>query len=180
MGSKFTFSKILNVLIVLGVLFVIGRYLYMKPKYIQGEVAPNFINYLPSGDSIQLSDFKGQFVLLDFWGSWCPPCRAESPDLVALYKKFHDAKFKDISNFEIISVGIEKSKKRWLAAIKKDNLYWPYHVSELQRLKSKTARLYGVNEIPTKYLINKDGYIISVNPTFEELDKILTKHLEHF
>ena len=177
MASKFSFSKILNVLILLGVLFIIGRYLYMKPKYIQGEVAPNFVNYLPSGDSIQLADFKGQLVLLDFWGSWCPPCRAESPALVALYHKYHDATFKDISNFEIISVGIEKNKDRWLAAIKKDKLNWPYHVSELKRLKSETARLYGVNEIPTKYLINKDGYIISVNPSFEALDKILTKYL---
>lgn len=148
------------------------------PKYNDGEVAPNFVNYLANGDSIQLSDFKGKMVLLDFWGSWCGPCRQESPALVQLYNKFHGKEFKNFDDFEIVSVGIETRKERWLGAIEKDGLYWKYHVSEFKRLKSKTALLYGVREIPTKYLINPKGNIIGVNLPFAELDKILTEELK--
>lgn len=170
-------SKVSTIIIIAGLLFLVGKYLYQMPKYSDGEIAPDFTDYLPNGDSIKLSDFKGKMVLLDFWGSWCGPCRQENPALVALYKKYNGKKFKNFEDFEIVSVGIETRKERWLAAIQKDGLYWPNHVSEIKRLKSNTAKLYGVREIPTKYLIDPRGHIIEVNPSFELLDQILNTEM---
>ena len=177
MIKKSIFKNAGVIILGIAVVGILGNYLYKKPKYAHGEVAPNFVNYLANGDSIQLSDFEGKMVLLDFWGSWCGPCREENPKLVKLYEKFNGKKFKDFEDFEIISVGIETRKQRWLNAIKKDGLYWENHVSDFQRLNSKTAKLYGVREIPTKYLISPEGYIIGVNTPFEELDKILSDEL---
>jgi len=159
-------------------LVYIGKYLYQMPRFADGEKAPDFTAYLPSGESITLSDFRGKFVLLDFWGSWCGPCRHENPYLVKLNDKFKAANFNGADGFEIISVGIETKKERWLAAIKKDGLNWKNHVSDFKRLKSPIAMDYGVREIPTKYLLNPNGVIIGVNPSFEELDKVLSGHLK--
>ncbi len=168
-------------LLIYGLAFLVigaGYYFYKKPKYIYGESAPNFKSTTPEGKTLSLSDFKGQLILLDFWGSWCPPCRQESPDLVKLHQKFHGKSFKKATNFDILSVGIETDKSRWINAIQKDNLYWPNHVSGMQRLKDPIALLYGVREIPTKYLIDEKGMIIAVNPTFSELNEMLTQQLQ--
>ncbi|MFK8101515.1 MAG: TlpA family protein disulfide reductase [Saprospiraceae bacterium] len=171
------FSRSIMTLALLAVLFIVGKYLYMKPKFINGEVPPNFTGYLANGDSIQLADFRGELILLDFWGSWCGPCRQESPDLRALHQKFHGKKFKDAEGFDIISVGIESKRKSWLKAIESDQLNWKNHVCDFKRLNSDIALQYGVREIPTKFLLNEDGMIIGVNQSFQELDKILSARL---
>jgi len=152
---------------------MIGQFLWKKPKYNPGVEAPTFTTPSLTGDSLRLSDFRGKMVLLDFWASWCGPCRVESPQLVDLYNKFHD------DGFEIISIGMERDRERWLRAIKKDGLVWPTHGSSLQRMKDPVGVLYGVREIPTKYLIDSKGFIIETNPTFEELDKILSSVLSN-
>ena len=160
--------------LILGAIFVLvifGKYLYQKPKFINGEIAPNFSMQMIDGQKRILSDFKGKFVLLDFWGSWCPPCRKENPDLVKLYQKYKD------QDFEIVSIGVETRKERWIAAIEKDGLVWPNHFSDFKRFDSEPVRLYGVKEIPTKYLIDKDGMIIGINQTIEQIDMILSKRL---
>ena len=177
MTTKSIFSNSYLIIALLAILFLVGKYFYMKPKFITGEVPPNFTGYLVSGDSIQLSDFRGELILLDFWGSWCGPCRKENPALRALYKKFHGKKFKEAKGFDIISVGIESNKKSWLRAIESDQLNWKNHVCDFKRLNSDIALQYGVREIPTKFLLNEKGMIISVNPNFEELDKILSVKL---
>jgi len=168
-------KKILSnstILIIVGVLLYLGgKHLYMMPKQSSGELAPAFTAEIRSGETINLSDFKGKFVLLDFWGSWCGPCRAENPKLVDLYQKF---KGKD---FEILSVGIETKKDRWERAIKKDGLVWPYHFTDFKRFNSEAAKLYGVREIPTKFLIDKDGMIIGVNQSVAEIEAVLSKRL---
>lgn len=145
----------------------------MKPKFDPGQLAPDFT--IPSlyGDSLRLSDYKGNYLLLDFWGSWCGPCRVESPDLVQLYQDYNP------KGLKILSIALDRDRSRWQGAIKKDGLIWKDHGSNLQRMKDPVAGLYGVREIPTKYLIDPKGYIIATNPTFAELrtklDEVLTK-----
>lgn len=168
-----------NVVFILVILIGwLGYQWYKTPKYSQGEVAPNFTSITPNGEEMSLSDFKGQYILLDFWGSWCGPCRVENPSIVQLYTKYKDVKFKNASGFTVFSVGMETNKKRWIAAIKEDNLYWKNHVSEVKRLKSDVALQYKVREIPTKYLINPEGYIIGVNMDFIEMDKFLNEQMK--
>lgn len=152
----------------------LGYQWYKMPKYSNGEIAPDFTSVTPTGESLSLSDLKGNYVLLDFWGSWCGPCRADNPKIVALYTEFKDKKFIDGDGFTVFSVGMETNKARWINAIQQDNLYWKNHVSEVKRLKSEVALQYKVREIPTKYLIHPEGYIIGVNMTFEEMRQLLT------
>lgn len=165
-------------IVILAILFAAGWYIYKLPKFDDGEMAPDFVSYTPDGDSLRLSDFNGKLVLLDFWGSWCPPCRVESPSLVRLYDKYRGKTFKNASSFEILSVGIETSKAAWTKAINADNLHWPHHVSSIKRLRDPVAKLYGVKEIPTKYLVNEKGMIVAANPTFEEIDQWLADRVK--
>lgn len=146
---------------------------YKTPGQSNGAVAPDFVGYMPNGDSLRLSDFQGQLVFLDFWGSWCGPCRVFNRDLVDLYNKYKDTKFKNESKFTIISVGIETKKEPWLAAIAQDGLVWKHHVSDLNRLYDHVALLYGIKEIPNSFLIDGTGTIIGVNLLKEKLDEIL-------
>jgi len=152
-------------------IFLIGKYLWMKPKYNPGVLAPTFSMPALDGGELALEDYRGKMVLLDFWGSWCAPCREESPNLVALYNKWNP------SGLEILSVGMEQNEARWKGAIAKDGLRWKTHGSSLKRMKDPVGQLYGVREIPTKYLIDKEGYIIATNPSFEELETLLQSKL---
>ncbi len=159
-------------LVVVGLIWA-GRYLYFKPKYVNGEMAPDFTMTLLDGRAMNLSDLKGHYVLIDFWGSWCGPCRQDNPNLVKLYNEFHGEKFKHARGFEIVSIGLEMKESRWKAAIEKDGLRWPYHHADFNRMKSEIASLYGVKEIPTKYLITPEGQIAGVNLTYEEIRQFL-------
>jgi len=152
-------------------LFLVGKYLWKMPKYNPGKLAPEFSIPALDGATLNLSDYKGKMLLLDFWGSWCGPCRLESPNLVKVYNDYGG------KGFEILSVALDKSEARWKNAIKKDGLNWPGHGSHLERMKDPVAIQYGVREIPTKYLIDEKGYIIATNPSFEEIDKILSEKL---
>ena len=170
----------IKTLVVIGVLFglfVLARYLYFKPKYKSGIDAPNFTFVTLKGDQKSLKDLEGQYILLDFWGSWCAPCRQESPALTELYDRYAQSTFKDGSSFDIISIGIETNRDRWKKAIEKDQLDWENHYTENNRFKSEIAQLYGVREIPTKYLINPNGKIVAVNPTFQFIHDFLGKRV---
>ena len=176
---KITFTKVINILIVLALLSFIGYKIYQSPKFSDGEIAPHFQAQLIDGSLFSLSYLNGKYVLLDFWGSWCGPCRMQSPDLVKLNESFNGKSFSDAEGFEIVSVAIETSEERWKKAIVKDGLNWSHHIVQLDRFNGPIAKEYGVREIPTKYLLDTKGEIIMVNPSFSELETFLTEQLKN-
>ncbi len=174
MHSKFNrLTKLSVIIFVLFGLWLI-RYLYYTPKLSSGDKAVDFTLNI-NGESLKFSSLRGNYVLLSFWGSWCPPCRKEAPELVALYHDFHKRRYSDADGFEILSIGIENNEKAWRAAIRKLGLLWPYHHSDLMRFDSPIAQHYGVRSIPTKFLIDPKGNIMAVNPDFEQIKKLLRR-----
>lgn len=140
-----------------------------------GDKAPDISLPDPDGNTRKLSDLRGKIVLVDFWASWCRPCRVENPNLVKTYQKFNGANFKNAKGFEIYSVSLDRSKADWERAIKADKLTWENHVSDLKFWKSQAAALYNVNAIPATYLVDAEGVIIAKDLRGGALDRTLEK-----
>ncbi|GJM31174.1 MAG: hypothetical protein DHS20C18_01750 [Saprospiraceae bacterium] len=178
---KRTFNIVLNILLFGLIIFYIGRYFYMKPKFINGETAKDFSAELLNGEEMQLSGLKGKYVLLDFWASWCGPCRVQNPELVKLYHKYHQATFNNAEGFEIVSVGVERNETAWQKAIERDGLIWKYHILDqtesLKFFDAPISSLYKVRSLPTAYLINPEGMIVGVNLEAVQIDRILDGQL---
>lgn len=172
-------NSALNILLIIIVLGYIANYFYRLPKFNEGEKVKDFQAELLNGNTFHLSDLKGNYVLLDFWGSWCGPCRKENPELVSLHKQLQPVTIENAGGFDIVSVAIETRKENWINAITKDGLDWTYHIGQFDRFDSPIAKLYGVREIPTKYLINPEGMIIMVNPSIEEVQSYILEREEH-
>lgn len=146
-----------------------------------GQTAPELEYKSPMGKSISLKSVgKGRYVLLDFWASWCGPCRQASPQLVQLYEKYKKKTFKGApKGFAIYSVSLDGNKDAWVKAIEKDKLVWENHVSDLKKWDSEAAEIYGVQFIPQAFLIGPDGKVIgkymNVLEAAKDLDKFVTK-----
>ncbi|HTH31423.1 MAG TPA: TlpA disulfide reductase family protein, partial [Lacibacter sp.] len=117
---------------------------------------PTFAITDTSGNVLKLSSLKGKYVLVDFWASWCVPCRKENPNVVKAYQQYH------AKGFEIVGVSLDTKKDMWMKAIAKDGLNW-YHVSDLKGWESGIVKELGVKVVPTSFLIDKDGKIIANN-----------------
>jgi thiol-disulfide isomerase/thioredoxin len=138
-----------------------------------GNLAPEIAQPDPTGKIIPLSSLRGKLVLIDFWASWCGPCRFENPNVVNAYREYKDKKFKGGKGFTIYSVSLDANAEAWKAGIAKDGLEWESHVSDLQGWGSVPAATYGVSGIPTNVLINEKGIIIGKNLRGEDLHKAL-------
>tara|TARA_B100000579_G_C22747184_1_gene812133 strand:- start:588 stop:1274 length:687 start_codon:yes stop_codon:yes gene_type:complete len=136
-----------------------------------GAIAPEINLKSPDGKFIALSSLKGKVVLLDFWASWCRPCRAENPNLVRLYNKYKD------KGFTVYSVSLDQNKDKWMAAITQDQLTWLNHVSELTGWRSSAGNKYGVSSIPKTFLIDAKGKIIAYDLRGNDLEKKLSEIL---
>ena len=131
-----------------------------------GQIAPNFSAPNPEGEFVELNKIKGKVTIVDFWASWCKPCRTENQNLVKLYNKYHP------KGLEIISVSLDRESQKdfWIKAIEKDQLSW-YNISNLKFWQEPIAKLYGVNSIPATFIIDKNGILIAKKLRGSQLDQ---------
>jgi peroxiredoxin len=135
-----------------------------------GSLAPDFQEPDVNGKMVKLSDFKGKYVLIDFWAGWCNPCRYENPNVVAAFKKYKN------KNFTVLGVSLDRNREEWIQAIKEDNLTWT-QVSEVNYFQSTSAKLYKVQSIPSNFLIDPNGKILAKNLRGENLETTLAEIL---
>lgn len=147
-----------------------GRAWYFSPNVGAEETAADFTAVRADGQPFALQDLRGGYVLLDFWGSWCGPCRRESPELVAL-----NASTKD--RLTIVSIAIERDSSAWQRAITKDRRNWPYQVMDKTKnfkfLEGNVAGIYGVRQVPTNFLIGPDGVVLGVNVSLTKIPSLI-------
>ncbi|MBK7434398.1 MAG: AhpC/TSA family protein [Chitinophagaceae bacterium] len=151
-----------------------GRYLFQKiteEKATTGAILGDFSQKDSSGNLISLASFRGKYVLVDFWASWCGPCRQDNPSLVRTFNKYKN------KNFTVLGVSLDKTREPWIQAIKDDNLTWT-HVSDLQGWANAVAQQFQINQIPQNYLLDPEGKIIGKNLHGSILNRRLARYLK--
>jgi len=169
-------NKVINIILGLVVVVFIYNFFFKKPKIETGFQASDFTTELIDGSTFSLSDLKGKYVLIDFWGSWCGPCHRENPKLVETYNEFKDQEYKTAEGFEVVSIALEKTDNSWKKTADRYGFNWPYQIVENAKfvMLSKLAQQYGVTDIPAKFLIDPNGEIIGINQSFQEIKEFLS------
>lgn len=162
MGKKIAIG--LAVIMAFGIM---SRYFLSNDEVLVGDTAKNISFNDLRGRSLSLRDFKNQYIILTFWGSWCVPCRPSNKKLVEFYKN------QDTTQLKIISVGIEKRTEEWKKAIKQDSLFWDEQFTPLGMFNNDIVRSYDVHQTPTYFLINRDQVVISKSG---DIDQIIQKY----
>lgn len=148
--KKLIYTPLLFLLFSISTLYSLGQEV--------GEKAPEIELKDNNGKKVKLSDLHGKLVLIDFWASWCGPCRRENPNVVEAFSKYHKSKFINAKGFEVFSVSLDKNEQAWLEAIKKDNLTWESHVWDKG---GEFAKQYKITSIPMAFLIDGEGKIVA-------------------
>lgn len=136
-----------------------------------GMAMPDIALRDPNGETRALSDLRGQVVLVDFWASWCGPCRRENPNVVRAYEEYHDR------GFEVFSISLDRDVNKWKRAIEQDGLVWPHHISDLKGWGSIVSELYGISSIPHAILIDREGNVVATHLRGTRLEQELEKLL---
>jgi peroxiredoxin len=165
MGKLLIKSMIRKFLLILFVIFLFtAEVTFAQPR--QGQPAAEIALPTISGDTLRLSSFKGKIVLLDFWASWCKPCRFANREMAKIYSKFRD------KGFEIFSVSLDNETDAWLKAVKDDRIIWNQVISH-GGWSAPVALNWGIDAIPTTYLIDKDGILVAMDLEGKQLEKTL-------
>ncbi len=172
---------LIGVFILLAIIGFIGWKIYSS--YTQLEFTNG--NYIPdirlpdqNGDTLSLYSLKGNIVLVQFWASWCGPCRMENQNLVKLYSVFQNVEMKDGGSFKIFSISVDKDKSNWRQALEHDKMIWPDQVNDSLEFEKSISQVFNVHSIPTTFLIDQTGMIIGVNLSAMQLESVLEKRLK--
>lgn len=171
-------NKIKNIAILIGLLVLLliaNKYFTLFNQANKGKIAPEFSVKLIDDTDYNLSDSKGNYIILDFWGSWCNTCLSEMPKLVDLKNKFRSSYFVNDSKLDIVTIALEKRGDSWVKVAQKFGFNWDFQAVYYNKfvIGSSLANKYGVFDLPSKFLINPKGYIVLSKTTFEDIESYL-------
>lgn len=167
----------ISIILVLVLAYMLFSKFIPKRGIEKDELAPNINAKLIDGKDFQLSDLKGSYVMLDFWGSWCGPCIGEAGSIVALNKKYKDSTFSDGHDFKMVSIALERNDKSWKRVADRFGFDWEHQIVDISRYvaTSDIGGLYGVKDIPSKFLIGPEGQFVIVKGSLTQIDKYLSE-----